>query len=208
MSTIDKTTGHVPDTSTVALLFIDFINDLEFVDGEKLYPHALEAAKKAAALKQQAKDHNIPVIYVNDNYGRWQSNFEQIIQHCLQKEMRGSSIVSYLEPDREDYFVLKPQFSGFFFTPLELLLEYLDVKTLIIAGVATNMCVQFTANDAYMRKYDLIIPEDCSASNTNEDHNFAIRHLQDVLKADTTPQAELDMPQIIEKAIAYYQSCK
>ena len=65
--------------------------------------------------------------------------------------MRGRSLVEALKPEEDDYFVLKPKHSGFFSTTLDILLDYLQAKMLILTGIAGNNCVLFTANDAYMR---------------------------------------------------------
>ncbi len=183
--------GNVPDKSDVALLLIDVINDLEFESGEKLLQHALPMAKKIAALKERARRAGIPTIYVNDNFGKWQSDFSKILNHCLKDEVRGKPIVEILKPDEDDYFVLKPKHSGFFSTTLDTLLDYLQAKTLILTGVAGNICVLFTANDAYMRDFHLVIPEDCLASNTPEDNEHALEIMRTVLKADTRPSAEI-----------------
>jgi nicotinamidase-related amidase len=139
--------GHVPDTAAVALLLIDFINDFEFEDGKALLQHAWPVAKRTAALKHRARDAAIPVIYVNDNFGKWQSNFSKLITHCLEDNVRGRPIVELLQPTDDDYFVLKPKQSGFYASTLDILLDYLQVETLIIAGVAGNICVLFTAHD-------------------------------------------------------------
>ncbi len=174
-----------------ALLIIDMINDLEFEDGSYLFPHAYETAKNISTLKKRLKHSGIPTIYVNDNYGKWQSDFRTIVEHCIKQDVRGRPIAELMKPEEDDYFVLKPQFSGFFATPLELLLEHLQVDTLILTGVAGNMCVQFTANDAYMRNYKLIIPADCVASNTVETNEEAIHLMRDVLKADVSPSKDI-----------------
>ncbi|MCM3714088.1 cysteine hydrolase family protein [Halalkalibacter oceani] len=181
-----------PARSRYALLIIDMINDLEFEHGPCLFPYAFEAAKQIAILKKRLKAIGVPIIYVNDNYGRWQSDFPGIVDHCMQEGMTGKPIVELIKPDEDDYFVLKPKFSGFFATPLELLLTHLEVETLIITGVAGNMCVQFTANDAYMRDYKLIVPADCVASNTVDTNNEAIHLMRDVLKANVSPAKEID----------------
>ncbi|SDH63236.1 Nicotinamidase-related amidase [Alteribacillus persepolensis] len=195
---------HVGGSASTALLIIDMINDMEFEDSDKLFPFAFEAAKNIAELKKRAKQYDIPVIYVNDNYGRWQSDFKELVAHCKQNNVKGKPITEWLEPDSDDYFVLKPQFSAFFATPLDLLLDYLEVKTLIITGVAGNMCIQFTANDAYMRHYQLYIPSDCTASNEKVDNDQALRLMNNVLKADISPSVDYDMSDIIERARAYY----
>ena len=185
--------GNVPDKAEVALLLIDVINDLEFEKGELLLRHALPMAEKIAALKKRARQAKIPVIYVNDNFGKWQSDFNKILKHCLEDDVRGRPLAELLRPEDDDYFVLKPKHSGFFSTTLEILLDYLKARTLILTGVAANICVLFTANDAYMRDFNLIIPSDCVASNTEEENENALNLMAQVLKADTTPSTELDL---------------
>ena len=184
--------GSAPDHSEIAIILIDVINDLEFEDGEKLLQAALPAAKQIARLKDRGRRAKVPIIYVNDNFGRWRSDFKKIVKHCLEDDVRGRPIAKLLAPDEEDYFVLKPKHSGFFSTSLDLLLEYLGVRTLVIGGFAGNNCVLFTANDAYMRDYNLIIPADCTASNEPADNDNALRQMRDVLKADTRPSNEID----------------
>ena len=184
--------GNAPDESDIAIVLIDVINDLEFDEGDQLLETALPAARNIARLKQRAREAKVPIIYVNDNFGRWRSDFKKIVDHCLQSDVRGRPIAELLVPDEDDYFVLKPKHSGFFSTTLDLLLEYLGVRTLIVAGFAGNNCVLFTANDAYMRDYKLIIPADCTASNTPADNETALQQMSQVLKADTRPSTEID----------------
>lgn len=183
--------GSAPDKSSVVLLLIDVINDLDFPEAEQLLPRALPMARHIASLKRRAKDEKIPVIYVNDNFGRWRSDFNAQVEHCLQDNVRGKPIVELLRPDKEDYFVLKPKHSGFFSTTLDTLLEYLQAKTVILTGIAANICVLFTANDAYMRDFHLVVPSDCVASNTEQENEYALGQMKNVLKADTRSSAEL-----------------
>jgi nicotinamidase-related amidase len=183
--------GNAPDKSDVALLLIDVINDLEFPEGDHLLRHALPMARQIAALKRRARQENVPVVYVNDNFGRWRSDFNAQVEHCLRDGVRGKPVVELLRPDADDYFVLKPKHSGFFSTALDTLLEYLGVRAVILTGMAANICVLFTANDAYMRDLHLAVPSDCVASNTEEDNRYALDQMRKVLKADTRPSAEL-----------------
>jgi nicotinamidase-related amidase len=185
--------GNAPDKAAAALLLIDVINDLDFPEGEELLRHALPMARNILALKKRAKACGIPTIYVNDNFGRWQSNFRAQVEHCLGDGMKGRPIAQLLAPEEDDYFVLKPKHSGFFSTTLDILLEYLRAETVILTGIAANICVLFTANDAYMRDFKLIVPGDCVASNTEEENRHALRQMKGVLKADTRPAAELDL---------------
>lgn len=139
------------------------------------------------------RDAAIPVIYVNDNFGKWQSSFSKLITHCLEDDVRGRPVVELLQPTDEDYFVLKPKQSGFYASTLAVLLDYLQVETLIITGVAGNICLLFTAHDAYMRDFHLIIPADCIASKTVQENTSALKHMKNVLKADIKPSMDLDI---------------
>ena len=185
--------GNAPDEAEAALLLIDVINDLEFEGGEQLVEHALPMARHLAALKKRAKAANIPVIYVNDNFGKWRSDLRTLIDHCLNDGVRGNQMVDLLLPDDDDYFVLKPKHSAFFSTTLETLLDYLKVKTLIITGIAANICVLFTANDAYMRDFHLCVPSDCVVSNDVEVNRLALDQMKTVLKANITRSTDLDL---------------
>lgn len=184
--------GSAPDKSPVALVLIDVINDLEFPEGDQLLVHALPMAERIAELKQRAREAGVPVIYVNDNFGRWRSDFNAQVENCLSSGVRGEPIARLLAPQDEDYFVLKPKHSGFFSTSLDILLEYLEAHTLVLAGMAANICVLFTANDAYMRDMRLVVPEDCVASNTEADNRYALEQMKNVLKADTRPSQYVD----------------
>lgn len=130
--------GSAPDNHHTALLLIDLVNDFEFPRGDELFERALPMAPRIVALKKRACAAGIPAIYVNDNFGRWQSNFEQIVEHCLRGDVRGKPLVQQLTPEPRDYFVLKPKHSGFYQTPLELLLKHLGSERLILTGVSTN----------------------------------------------------------------------
>jgi nicotinamidase-related amidase len=148
-------------------------------------------ARRIAALKEVAKQQAVPVVYVNDNFGRWRSDFNTQVDHCLQEGARGKPVVELLRPGDDDYFVLKPKHSGFFSTTLDLLLQYLGVNAVVLTGIATNLCVLFTANDAYMRDFHLVVPSDCVAANTVEQNRYALEQIQKLLKADIRPSAEI-----------------
>lgn len=193
VNTNDDLNNNAPDNSGAALVIIDMINDLEFEGGEKIFDAALTAAKKIAKLKQRAQEAGIPVVFANDNFGRWRSNFKEAVNYCLHDGVRGGPLAEVLKPATEDYFILKPKHSAFYATPMELLLQYLKCRRLILCGISGNMCVQFTACDAYMRDFKLFIPQDCMASNTEEANQQSLKYLKDVLKADITPSDELDL---------------
>lgn len=189
--------GNAPDKSPVALLLIDVINDLDFPEGDQILPDAIRMSENLAKLKARAARQGIPAIYVNDNFGRWRSDFRNLIDHCLEDGVRGEPIARLLKPVEKDYFVLKPKHSGFFSTTLDILLKYLGARRLIITGIAGNMCVLYTANDAYMRDFDLSVPADCTVSNTPEENEAALDHMRRILKADIRPSGELNLDALL-----------
>ncbi|GAF19208.1 nicotinamidase [Bacillus sp. JCM 19046] len=131
--------------------------------------------------------HKAPVLYINDNYGKWQSDFTQLVDDIASSDALGAPIAKQLKPLPTDYSIIKPKYSGFFDTPLHLLLEHLQIHTLFLTGIVGNMCVQFTANDAYTLEYDLCIPQDAIASFTNRDNDVALHHFEQILKANVKP---------------------
>ena len=192
--------GAAPDKCAVALLLIDWINDLEFEEGEKLFPQALKAAKATATLRRRAKQAGVPVIYCNDNFGKWRSDFRSLLEHVLHDDVRGRPIAELLAPDEHDYFVLKPKHSGFHSTSLDVLLAHLGASTLILTGIAGNFCVLFTAHDAYMRDFNLVVPRDCIASEEEADNRHALEHMARTCKADTGPSAGIDFARLQKAA--------
>ena len=192
--------GNVPDQAPVALLLIDVINALEFPGNEEIVERAVPMARQIAGLKARAKALGIPTIYVNDNFGRWRSDLRTLLTHHLEPDLPGRPMVELLQPDEDDYFVLKPKHSGFFSTTLDTLLAYLGARTLILTGVAGNICVFFTANDAYMRDFGLVVPADCIASNTTAENDYALGQMRQILRADTTPSCEIDLDGLLASA--------
>jgi nicotinamidase-related amidase len=186
--------GFAPDTASTALLILDLISDFEFPDGEAVLRAALPVAARVRRLKARARAAGIPTIYVNDNFGRWRSDFRELVQHCLRSGARGAEVVRLIEPDPEDYFILKPKHSGFYATALETLLTYIGVDTVILAGVSTHQCVLFTANDAYVRDLHIMVPSDCVAAVNAGQTRFALRYFSTVLRADVRASARLRLP--------------
>jgi len=186
--------GNAPDNSPVALLLIDVINDFEFDEGaEALFKHALPAAKKIAALKKRAAEAGIPAIYVNDNFGKWRSDFRNLVAHCVNDDTRGRPIVELLKPSADDYFVLKPKQSGFYSTTLDLLLDHLGACTLIMTGFTGDICVLFTAIDAHLRDYNLLLPRDCVVSQDKKENERVLEYMERVLEADIRWSSEIDL---------------
>jgi nicotinamidase-related amidase len=173
------------------LLLVDFINPLNFPGGEKLAPPALEAAQATAALKERLGGQGVVSIYANDNYGVWQSDFHSLVSACLGMEGPAAQIARLLYPQAGDLTILKPRHSAFYATPLELLLGEMQARELIICGLATDMCVQMTASDAFLREYPVWVPADCTAAETSEAKAQSLAYMASVLKADVKPSARV-----------------
>ena len=179
------------DASDTALLLIDVINDFEFEDADQMFERTMEAARRIRDLADRARQAGLPIVYVNDNFGYWHESFDEIVTRCSREGARGKPLVDLLRPTEKDYFVLKPQYSGFFETSLSLLLNRLDVSRLILVGFSGNICILFTAGDAYMRGFDLTVPSDCTASLDPSKNNHAMALLRNVLDADTPSSGDM-----------------
>jgi len=185
--------GNVPDHCSVALLLVDVLNALRFEGSEAFVPRAVEVGRRIAALKESARKAGIPVIYINDNAGRWRSDLQQVVDDSQKEDAPGRDLARMLVPDPSDYVVLKPKHSGFYSTTLDTLLTYLRTRRLIITGLTVERCLLFTANDGFLRDYELFVPRDCTAAIDEDDAKAAFRILERVLGANTTPSEELDL---------------
>jgi nicotinamidase-related amidase len=183
-------TVSVPVSGT-ALLLVDVINDLAFEGSRPLVDQAESMAILLARLKRRATAAGVPAIYVNDNFGKWRSDFRHTVAHCTARSAPGRRVSQRLRPTRRDYFVLKPKHSAFFDTTLDTLLATLRVRRVILAGIAGNICVLFTANDAYMRGLTIFAPADCIVSNTAADNDYALQQMETVLKANVAVSPRL-----------------
>jgi nicotinamidase-related amidase len=184
-------TRHVRHESRVALLLIDVINHFEFPDGKEILHRALAIAPPLARLKKRARAAGVPTIYVNDNFGQWRSDVKKLLQYCLRPEAPGLHFVEQLQPDDEDYFVLKPMHSAFYQTPLDLLLRELGASSLILSGLATNSCILCTAHDANMRHLKVIVPRDCCTARTAREHSQALEHIGTMADAKVVTSSSL-----------------
>src|SRR5688572_26531958 len=180
----------VPGSQT-ALLLIDVINDLSFEGSEALVAQAEPMANRLATLKRRANAAGVATIYINDNFGQWRSDFRQTVTHCTSRSSPGRRVSQRLRPTSRDYFVLKPKHSGFFDTTLDTLLDTLGIRRVILTGIAGNICVLFTANDAYMRELKLFAPADCIVSNTPAENDHALRQIETVLKGNVAQSTRL-----------------
>jgi nicotinamidase-related amidase len=174
-----------------ALLIIDMVSDFQFEDGRRVARAALSAARNIRLLRQRAVSGGVSNLFVNDNLGHWKSDFRQLIGRCSAPRCLGSPILKLLEPGPEDFYVLKPTHAGFFGTPLDRLLSQCATESLILTGISAHQCILFTANEAYLRDYRLVIPPDCIAAKTSRYRRYALEYFRTVLHADTPLSTEI-----------------
>jgi nicotinamidase-related amidase len=177
----------------VGLLIIDMINDLDFEGAEAMAPKVGALADRVLDLRAQADRQGIPVIYVNDNYGHWHSEKSKIVERCAAPGSMGAEMVRRIAPREADFFVIKPQVSGFYSTNLPVLLPRLGVRRLVLTGIAADICVLFTAADAHMREYDLWVPQDAVVSDHEERTAWALDIMAKSMGARTTATTELSL---------------
>jgi nicotinamidase-related amidase len=176
-----------PRVPPSALAIIDMINTWEIADGDALLRQSARIVAALARLKARAQAAQVPVIYVNDNFGQWRSDFKQVIAAARETNLRAAQIVDALVPGDDDYFVLKPKHSAFFGTPLELLLEKLRVERLILCGVAGDQCVLASASDALLRGYEAVVPNDTIACRSAARTRAVLMHFRDAMDIATPP---------------------
>ena len=168
-----------------AVIIIDLLND--FVTGQLKCERAMQIIPNIKKLAATAHKHGIPVIYSNDAH---LSTDEEVVakwgKHAM-KDTKGARVIPELAPTKKDYTVEKRTYSGFYETGLDMLLRSLNhgegVKTIILTGLHTNMCVRHTAADAFFRGYKIIIAKDGVEAFTKEDQEQGLAYLKNVYNA-------------------------
>jgi nicotinamidase-related amidase len=187
----DDLHGNVPNSSKAVLLLVDVLNDLAFPENEALLSHAAILASNISRLKSRCRNAHIPCIYVNDNRDRWRSDFRHLLDKCLATRSPGRGFVEKLIPRHDDYIVLKPKHSAFFATPLEMILNYMDVQQVLLAGVTTDSCILGTAMELHVRDYEIFVPEDCSFALSEKEHQRALQVIRSSFDAHISRASKL-----------------
>ena len=171
------------DRSSVALVLVDVINHFEFPDSDKILRNAMRMVSRLVRLKEKAQAADVPIIYVNDNFGHWRSDAHRVLERCLQTDCAGKPFVQAIQPEESDYQVLKPMHSGFYQTPLQILLQHLGVTSIVLAGLTTNSCILCTAHDANMRDFQVTVVSDCCAARSRREHKEALENMREMASA-------------------------
>ena len=172
-----------------ALVVIDMLTTYDFEDADKLVGSAKAAVPNISALLDRARREDVPVIYVNDNYGDWNSSADELLQAGLDGEH--PELVEPLRPPEDASFVIKARHSVFYETPLEYLLRQDDIERIILVGQVTEQCILYSALDAYIRHFDVHVPPDAVAHIHADLAEAALKMMEINMRADLTPADEL-----------------
>lgn len=178
-------------TATRALVLVDVLNPLDFDGAQPLQRSAPRMAARIAALKQRLAARGVPVVYVNDRppSGPWRSDFVALLAHCRTRGGAAATLAERLAPEAGDHTLIKPRHSAFYGTPLQLLLVQWGVQEVVLCGLAADLCVQFSAMDAFERGFGLWVPSDCTESQTAARKRAALAWMERSLNARTEPSS-------------------
>jgi len=173
-----------------ALIVIDMINAYEHEDAEALVPSVREALPVIRRLITRARRQNVDIVYVNDNFGRWRSNHDEILDVALHG--RHSDLVEPIRPDDSSMFVVKARHSIFYQTPLEYLLTQQHIDRVVLCGQVTEQCVLYSALDAHIRHFDVAVAADAVAHIHPDLADAALRMMQRNMAAQVLPGDRID----------------
>jgi nicotinamidase-related amidase len=171
-----------------ALVVIDMLNTYDFEDADKLVGSAKEVVPNIAALIDRARREEVPVIYVNDNYGDWNSSVDELLENGLEGEH--PELVEPVRPPDDASFVIKARHSIFYGTPLEHLLATHDIDRLVMTGQVTEQCILYSALDAHVRGIDVAVPADAVAHIHEDLAEAALKMMETNMGADVTPSED------------------
>lgn len=162
-----------------ALLVIDMLNDFVNEGGALPVPGARTLVGPINREIKKFREEGAPIIFVCDAHDEDDREFLAWPKHAIDGT-KGAEVIDELDRQK-DTVVKKKRYSAFYNTELDRILREMGVDTLVLTGVLTDICVMHTAADAAMRNYKVIVPEDCVKSITKEAHDWAIRHMKDIL---------------------------
>ena len=141
-----------------ALIVTDMLAAYDFEDAGALVEHAERIVPVVASLIERAREEDARLLYVNDNYGHWNSSRDELVEIAMSGER--PDLVEPLKPRHQDLFIVKARHSIFYGTPLEYLLGQLDVDHIVLSGQVTEQCILYSALDAYVREIDVTVVRD------------------------------------------------
>jgi nicotinamidase-related amidase len=169
-------------TSNRCLLLIDLFNHFQFDDGKELAQALVNIVPTLAAAIGRARNAKIPIIYCNDNFGRWHETWKEVFAFTEREGLPESTMLfEQLSPQPGDIVLLKSRHSAFFETQLPSVLNDLHVRSMAIAGAATDACVLCTAIDAHVRGLRVTVLEDAVAAASRMRQQRALDEMKEGL---------------------------
>jgi nicotinamidase-related amidase len=159
-----------------ALIVVDMLNAYEHPDAEALTRSVERVLPAIAGLVDRAGEESVLTIYVNDNFGSWTSDRDALLRQAMRGEHR--RLVEPVAPRGDTPFVVKARHSIFFQTPLEFLLKEEQVDRLVLVGQVTEQCILYSALDAYIRKFRVVVPRDAVAHIHEDLAEAALRMME------------------------------
>jgi nicotinamidase-related amidase len=171
-----------------ALIVVDMLNPYDHEDADRLVESVERIVEPVSKLVARAADEDVEVIYVNDNYGDWNSSQEELAQDALGG--RRPDLVEPILPPDGAAFVVKARHTIFYMTPLEYLLSQKGIDHVVLAGQVTEQCILYSALDAYVRHLRVSVPPDAVAHIHEDLARAALTMMERNMRADLVPSAE------------------
>jgi nicotinamidase-related amidase len=163
---------------TDVLLVIDALNDFTHEDGDTLLASFRERLPSLRAALEHARASGTPVVYVNDQHGRWDGDGPGLVRRAL--DSRGGDVAAAVAPRPDEPLILKPRYSAFDHTSVELLLRDLDADRLLLVGGASEACILQTGIDARELGFKVSLLADACATLDPELEQIALRYAEEV----------------------------
>jgi nicotinamidase-related amidase len=174
-----------------ALVVVDMLNTYDHEDADQLVESVESVVGPIAALVERAGAAGAEVIYVNDNYGDWNSSQEELAQRAL--DGRRPDLVEPILPPDDAAFVIKARHTIFYMTPLEYLLWRKQIAQIVLVGQVTEQCILYSALDAYVRHFRVSVPPDAVAHIHADLATAALTMMERNMRADLTPSSEVGL---------------
>ena len=183
-----------------ALLMIDMQNGFLSARSPLFIDGAPATVPACARVIDHCRSQQIPVFFVTRSYAAdgsnvertrhaaWEAGGKPLSPGCA-KELSADMPEDFGRTSH-DYSIVKPRYSAFFATELDLILRRLGIKKLILAGTTTPNCIRTTCYDAISLDYEVIVLRDCTSSKTPEIQRSNLRDMQ-AIGAEILDSAEL-----------------
>jgi nicotinamidase-related amidase len=182
---------HRAGSAGTALIVVDMLNPYRHAEAERLASRVSDALPGIQTLLSRAAEAELPIVYVNDNYGDWNSSAEELAENAL-SGAHPELVEPVLPPDRHS-FVIKARHSIFYGTPLEYLLDQMAVDRLVLCGQVTEQCIFYSALDAHVRHFKVAVAPDGVAAIYDHLAKAALELMERNLSAELSDASQCSL---------------